>query len=182
MRRILVIIGLLSMMLYGCHPKGDTANNTATDSIVEILSNYTPTQDEGPRTLSSTFSCDAQGVRVNGLLRIQKDSIIWATASKIIELGRVKLTPDSIWVYVKIDNSFYANDYSQIAKILGRDIDYYQIQDMLIASATRQASFQLPIKEQHIQISFNRITYPHQLTFPFSIPANAEPIILPEEI
>lgn len=178
MRRILVIIGLLSMMLYGCHPKGDTANNTATDSIVEILSNYTPTQDEGPRTLSSTFTCDVQGVRVNGLLRIQKDSIIWATASKIIELGRVKLTPDSIYVYVKIDNSFYANDY----KIMGRDINFYQIQDMLIASATRHASFQLPIKGQHIQISFNRITYPNQLTFPFSIPANAEPIILPEEI
>ena len=61
-------------------------------------------------TISRNFTAKPDGfnITLNGQLRIKHDSIIWITLSKMVEIGRAKLTQDSIFVFLKIQNRYFA--------------------------------------------------------------------------
>ena len=44
----------------------------------------------------ANFSCSVQGITVNGQIRMAKDSVVWLSINKIVELGRAKLTPNRV--------------------------------------------------------------------------------------
>ena len=61
-----------------------------------------PTTDASPSYYTANFTCSAEGMTANGQLRMQTDSIIWLSASKVIELGRARFTHDSVIIHAKI--------------------------------------------------------------------------------
>lgn len=174
MKRILILVALLLTMA-GCH-KG-VIGTTIADSI-PTDSLPTATESSMPHYLSSTLSCEVQGITANGLLRMQRDSVIWATASKFIELGRAKLTPDSIYVYAKIYNSYYAGTYDDIATIMGQTVDFAQLQRLLSGHILNQEPVSMDFRGQRIALRFGHYDQPTQLTFPFAIPHSAQRISL----
>lgn len=133
--------------------------------------------------LTGTFDCEVEGVSVKGLLRTECDSVIWITVSKIIELGRLRLTPDSVAGYVKIYNRYFAGTYEDVYRQTGVRTSFAEVQKKFSDAYERQTR-QVPIDVDarqwtgRIVLAFSRLeasTAP--LSYPFHIPSGAQPII-----
>lgn len=90
-------------------------------------------------TISRNFIAKPDGfnITLNGQLRIKHDSIIWITLSKMVEIGRAKLTQDSIFVFLKIQNRYFAASYADLYKAIGVDINYQTVQALLLGNDTK---------------------------------------------
>ncbi len=66
-------------------------------------------------------------------LRMQKDRAIWISAP----LGVIKayITPDRVSFYNKLQNEYFDGDYSYFSEILGVDVDFFKIQNLLLGQA-----------------------------------------------
>ncbi|MBO4600203.1 MAG: DUF4292 domain-containing protein, partial [Bacteroidales bacterium] len=123
------------------------------------------------------FTCTTQGITAKGQLRMQPDSVLWASASKIIELGRAKLTPDSVIVYAKVTNSCFRGTYMD----LYRRFHYRTSFDEVIKMATAEdAEAQITALIRSLKLDASIKLEPWQqvdrLTFPLAIPANVKPL------
>ena len=88
------------------------------------------------KTISRNFNVnvDGIGISLNGQLRIENGKNIWITLNKLVEIARLKLTPDSIHVIVKVQNKFYKGSYTDFAKNTGIKITYESIQSLLLGN------------------------------------------------
>lgn len=85
-------------------------------------------------TLTANFRCTVDGISVNGQLRMSNDSIIWISASKIVELGRALLTPSRAQAYTKLISKKYDLTYNDIRQRWGIDVDFATLQALLLGN------------------------------------------------
>ncbi len=73
----------------------------------------------------------AQGLSVS--LRMEKDKAIWISAP----LGLVKayITPGRVSFYNKLQNEYFDGDFSYLSAILGTDLDFEQVQNLLLGQS-----------------------------------------------
>ncbi|MBQ0016279.1 MAG: DUF4292 domain-containing protein [Bacteroidales bacterium] len=130
--------------------------------------------------LSAAFECKAGSMECNGLLRTECDSLIWVSVSKIIEIGRVVFTPDSITCYLKIYNRYFKGSYEDLFRITGYQTSFDELQQQISDAYTQQSSvIEIPIHSKQIDITLTVLprhadrlsTRP---TFPLNIPRNAK--------
>ncbi len=89
------------------------------------------------KTLSGRMKIDysdgdsSQGVNVT--LRIEKDKTIWISAP----LGMVKalITPTRVTFYNKLENEYFDGDFSYLSQILGAELNYEKVQNVLLGQA-----------------------------------------------
>jgi hypothetical protein len=71
----------------------------------------------------------------SGIVRIQKDSIIWISLRAYsVEGARLCFTKDSIKYINRLNNTYYVDDFEIFAKKFGFDIDYKTLQSILTNS------------------------------------------------
>ena len=138
-----------------------------------------PTTDASPSYYTANFTCSAEGMTANGQLRMQTDSIIWLSASKVIELGRARFTHDSVIIHAKITGQCFRGDYNDLYRRFNFRTDFDQLSKTLTAPAP-QAEKQLADIAQLLGIEATFTRQPWQkvdkLTFPIPIPNNAKPL------
>lgn len=133
------LIYLLAVVAFGCKStktltsKGEVkANMTAKELIKENLN-----QNARFKTLQAKVKIEftqdqkTQGYSVN--LRIDKDKIIWINAT--LGLARAMITPDKVRFYDKINNQFFDGDYALLSNLLGIELDYNKVQNLLLGEA-----------------------------------------------
>nr|WP_297784482.1 DUF4292 domain-containing protein [uncultured Allomuricauda sp.] len=74
---------------------------------------------------------DSQGVNVS--LRMEKDKVIWMSAP----LGVVKahITPKKVSFYNKLQNEYFDGDFSYLSDLLGTELDFDKVQNLLLGNA-----------------------------------------------
>lgn len=74
---------------------------------------------------------NSQGVSVS--LRMKKDEVIWISAP----LGMVKahITPEKVSFYNRLQNEYFDGDYAYLSDILGTEVDFQLLQNLLIGNA-----------------------------------------------
>ncbi len=66
-------------------------------------------------------------------LRIEKDSVIWLNATYIgVIVARVKITPNSVSYYEKLNRTYFKGDFNVLKNMLGTDINFTQLQNVLL--------------------------------------------------
>lgn len=100
---------------------------TATTLDSKIKAVYTETNDKGERSKNS-FT-----VR----LRMQKDSVIWIKANKVITVLKAKITPKSFSFYIPVpkNKSYFEGDYETLKKMIGIDVSFDQLQNILFGQS-----------------------------------------------
>ncbi|MEM9647573.1 MAG: DUF4292 domain-containing protein, partial [Bacteroidota bacterium] len=129
---------LAILFLSGCKSSktvaaGEVDNRISTKKIIE--NHYANRVDF--KTLSGRVKIDysdgksSQGVNVS--LRMEKDSVIWISAP----LGMVKahITPDRVSFYNKLQNEYFDGDFSYLSNLLGTDLDFGKVQNLLLGEA-----------------------------------------------
>ena len=61
------------------------------------------------------------------------DNTIWFNA--FLNMVRVKITPDRVRFYNKLDNTYFDGDYALINSFLGTDLQFENLQNLLLGEA-----------------------------------------------
>lgn len=85
---------------------------------------------------AGTASLDGQSMNVSGALRIKRDSAIYISITPIlgIEIARVLVTPDSVSLINRIDNTYYVGNMDVINSMLNTQLDFYMLQALLVGN------------------------------------------------
>ncbi len=81
-------------------------------------------------------------------MKMVKDEVIWLKGTKIITIFKVKITPKKVSFYSPYKRNYFEGDFSMLKKLLGVDINFTQLQNLLIG----QAIYNLKKNKQEVEI------------------------------
>jgi len=64
--------------------------------------------------------------------RMLKDQVIWINSA--LNLIRAKITPEKVSFYNKLDNTYFDGDFSLISDLLGTELDFLKVQNILLGN------------------------------------------------
>ncbi len=132
----------------------------------------------------------SQSFNGNGKVRILKDSIIWGSINFMgIPVVKFYLTPSQIQYYNKIEKKYYSGDYQKINEILGADLNFYHIQNILLGNsllpATEFSKYELNIlpkiyrlKENHSLITEMDVNPSYKVVSEKIVPNNSTQLLI----
>jgi len=138
---------VLGFLFLGCKSTKIVRSTETLDpkmSVKQIVKNHNKFQSKF-NTLQGRLKVEyIQGDRseVHTLtLRMENDKTIWVNA--FLNMVRVKITPDRVRFYNKLDNTYFDGDYALISEFLGADLQFENLQNLLLG----EAIFDLKSKE-----------------------------------
>ncbi len=140
MRRVIQILVLaLLFFVVGCKTTKNVASTGEVNkklSSKQIIKEHAKNETDF-KTLQSRVKVEyiqgemEQSHSIN--LRMEKDKTIWLSAT--LGIVRAKITPEKVSFYNKLDNTYFDGDFSLISDLLGTDVDYEKIQNLLLGEA-----------------------------------------------
>ena len=138
---------ILGLLLVGCKTTKTLQSSGTLDSnmsVKQIIKNHNKFETKFT-TLQGRLKVEyVQGDRSEThtlTLRMGYDNTIWVNA--FLNMARVKITPDRVRFYNKLDNSYFDGDYALISAFLGIDLQFENLQNLLLGEAV----FELKSKE-----------------------------------
>ena len=138
--RPLLIIFLLSLVFFiGCKSaktirSGEANLNLTTKQLIKENAKKAPVF----KTLSARVKIDIyQGDKVNGHtvnFRMEKDKQILLMSSPISVI-KALITPEKVSYYNKLDNTYFEGDFKYLSKLLGIELDFQKVQNLLLGEA-----------------------------------------------
>lgn len=112
-------------------------------------------QEANFKTLQAKVKIDyTNGTTENGVsvnLRIEKDKVIWLSAP--LAVARAMITPDRVRYYNKLENEYFDGDYSLLSELLGVDLDFEKVQNLLLGETL------FNLKNENFVASNNETSY-----------------------
>lgn len=198
-RKIVFLLCTLAILFAGCRSRKEAPSQPPAPKPPVVVK--PEPEPETFSTFNGTFTCTAGGITVNGLVRMQRDSVIWMSATKLIELGRLKATPDSVTAYVKPLNQYLRDGIRKLQSRYKTDLDYKMLQNVLTGQPVNTPSLRATYSDtvsvnglpfpSHIKIDildhrlrksvvikYSKIELNQPLTYPITIPKSASPLDL----
>lgn len=126
--------------LNACKPKKEVA--AATPDLIPVNSllsqvkehEFNPQWFSGKALVSYTADNKSQSFTAN--IRMKRDSVIWAsiTPGLGIEVARVMITPDSLKVLNRLDQTYQQSHFSQLSKMLNSPLKFSHLQALLLGN------------------------------------------------
>ena len=86
--------------------------------------------------LNAKYNNKRTSLKISIKLRLEKDKTIWMSATKLgIPIAKLKITPDRVIYYEKIQKVYFDGDFSLLSKWLGTELDYEKVQNILLGQA-----------------------------------------------
>ena len=169
-RRLLPCAVAIMLVAAGCAVHRDNARQVAPPEKPNI-------ESMAVHYYTSNFTCTAEGLTANGQLRMQPDSVIWLSASKVIELARACFTRDSVIIYAKVMGRSFRGDYEDLYRRFHLRTDFDQLyQDVTAEDAGERLSAMAQQLGAEVTIMLQPWKEVSQLTFPIPVPNNTNPL------
>ena len=69
-------------------------------------------------------------------LRMEKDKTIWLSATKLgFPIAKVKITPERVSYYEKLQRVYFEGDFSLLNKWLGTELNFEEVQNLLLGQS-----------------------------------------------
>lgn len=81
-------------------------------------------------------------------MKLKKDEVIWLKGTKFITVFKAKITPQKVRFYSPYKKNYFDGDFSMLKELLGVDITFSQLQNMLLG----QASLDITSQKQEVEI------------------------------
>ena len=127
---------IIIVLLYGCGP-GKNLTSTVGE-IPEMRTKQILKKHIKQHAKFNTLQCKlkielfqnskAQSNTVT--LRMDRGKTIWINA--FLNMIRIKITPDRVQMYNKIDKTYFDGDFSFIKQLLGIDLDFSNLENLLL--------------------------------------------------
>ena len=154
-----VLVVLIFSMVLSCKSKKVLADGSIdeTSSAKSIIKAHYQNQIDfktlrGKMKIEYSDGESSQGVSVS--LRMEKDKAIWISAP----FGMVKayITPERVSFYNKLENEFFDGDFSYLSNILGTELDFEKVQNLLMGQALfdlREAKYDMDVMDENYQLT-----------------------------
>ena len=147
---------LLLVVLAGCGSTKIASDGTIDKrmTVKTVIRNHI-SGSTNFRTLNGRLGIDysdgenSQSVTVT--LRMKRDEVIWLSAP--LGVVKVYITPKRVSFYNKLQNEFFDGDFSYLSHLLGSDIDFEKLQNLLLGQAV------VDLRDQKYELAFNEEAY-----------------------
>ncbi len=151
-------IGVFLALFISCKSSKVLTNGTIDENLSAKAIIRTHYQNQIDfKTLSGKMKIEysdgdaTQGVSVS--LRMEKDKAIWMSAP----LGLVKayITPDRVSFYNKLENEYFDGDFSYLNNLLGTELDFEKVQNLLLGNALfdlRKQKYEMEVMNENYQL------------------------------
>ncbi|WP_104735052.1 DUF4292 domain-containing protein [Hanstruepera ponticola] len=135
---IIAVFGVLLVLVSGCKSAKtitDGQSNLGLSSKEVIKANAKKSANF--KTLQSkvkvVYTQENKSQSHTITMRIQKDQVIWLNSA--LNLIRAKITPEKVSFYNKLDNTYFDGDFSYLSDLLGTELDFKKVQNLLLGDA-----------------------------------------------
>ena len=135
---IITVVGVLFVIVSGCKSAKtitDGQSNLGLSSKEVIKANAKKSANF--KTLQSkvkvVYTQENKSQSHTITMRIQKDQVIWLNSA--LNLIRAKITPEKVSFYNKLDNTYFDGDFSYLSDLLGTELDFKKVQNLLLGNA-----------------------------------------------
>ena len=154
-----------------------------------------PPQPQAFEWMTANMDIQAEGNGMtfddlSGQLRMRKDSLVWlsVTAPMGVEVARVKVSTDSVWVINRLEKTYMAEPLADVAQHFGMPIGLPWIETLLLDNNEGVP----PVENQIVllknlafgnysaKVKYNKIQLNEETTFPLKITNKMERILLPK--
>ena len=141
MKQISKILILILVITTSCKSTKNTTSETNIDviSTKKIINNHYNNnfhQQTVYARLNAKYRGKKTSATVSIKLRLEKDKTIWMSATKLgIPIAKVKITPNRVMYYEKLQRTYFDGDFSLLSKWLGTELDYEKVQNILLGQA-----------------------------------------------
>lgn len=129
------------LVITSCKSNKNIVNegDVASISTKKIINNHY-NNDFNKKTISAKmntrYTDKSTSVNFSIKLRLEKDKTIWMSATKLgFPVAKVKITPNRVSYYEKLDGTYFDGDFSLLSKWLGTELDFNKVQNILLGQA-----------------------------------------------
>ena len=134
-----IVLAIVLLISFGCKSTKSITSNGELDSkissrqlIKEHAKTFTKFKTLQARVKVEYLQGDMEQTHsIN--LRMEIDKTIWLSAT--LGIVRAKITPTKVSFYNKLDNTYFDGDFSLISELLGTDLDFNKVQNLLLGEA-----------------------------------------------
>lgn len=150
-----VFILLIGILLFSCKSVAVLPTKQPLKNVdLKLLSKEIDKAATNLKTLRSrvkvTYKDSKQKQQITLNLRLESDKVLWASASLLVPIAKVLITPSKVEFYEKFQKTYYEGDISFINKQFGTDFSFYDLQNVFLGN---------PISEMKSE-DFKRISHP----------------------
>jgi Domain of unknown function (DUF4292) len=141
--RLLFWVGFFcSLVLVSCKSKTavvDVSKNENRKSVNKIIENYYNNKNEFSTLYIKAnvqYASEKQNQNVTAEIKLKKDEQILVSIRFLgITMAKASITPTKVSYYEKVKGTYYEGDFSALSQLLGTDLDFDKVQNMLLGRA-----------------------------------------------
>ncbi|CAA0144973.1 DUF4292 domain-containing protein [Tenacibaculum maritimum] len=139
--KILKYILILSVVFTSCKTtknaigKNVASKKTSTKKIIRKHINANFDKESVNAKFKVHYKNSTENIGFSVQLKIKKDEVIWLKGKKFITVFKAKITPTTVSYYSPYKKDYFEGDFSLLKKLLGIDINFNQLQNMLLGQA-----------------------------------------------
>jgi len=136
-KQFLILFALIGLIFYSCKPLKVLPNkapikNIKTKELNKKLYSSAPKLSLLRSRLKVKFNDGKRSQQLVVNLRMEKDKAIWLSATMLIPIAKLLITPKTISFYEKFQKNSFEGDPSFINDYFGIDFGYENLQNLLI--------------------------------------------------
>jgi len=97
-----------------------------------------------------------QSQNVTAEIKIKKDEIILVSIRILgITMAKALITPEKVQYYEKLNSNYFDGNYSALSKLLGTDLDFQKVQNLLLGNAfdnLKTGSYNFTLEENRYKL------------------------------
>ncbi|SFZ90047.1 protein of unknown function [Flaviramulus basaltis] len=129
---------LLMVFMFNCKSaktisSGEANYNLSTRQLLKENAKQTPSFKTLQSKLKITLLQNGKSQTHTVNFRVKKDEMLWINAS--FSIIRALVTPEKVSFYNKLDNTYFDGDYKYLSDLLGTELDFKKVQNLLIGEA-----------------------------------------------
>jgi len=181
MRKVFGAFILFSIaLLTSCKSSKNIASGNSTAltklSSRKVVKKHTAADFNGntiDAKLRVNYKDNKENIGFSVKMKIKKDEVIWLKGTKLITVFKAKITPEKVSFYSPYKRNYFEGDFSMLKELLGFDVNFNQLQNMLLG----QAVLNLKETKQKVEISdTNYQMYPKNQPDLFDIFYHVNPV------
>lgn len=153
---LIILPSLMLMFLFGCKStksigEGDANLKLSSKQLIKENTKKEADFKTLQAKLKITFSQKGKSQTHSVSFRAKKDETIWINAT--FSIIRAIVTPEKVSFYNKLDKTYFDGDYKYLSDLLGTELDYKKVQNLLLGEALYQ------LKDKDYKVSVNDGAY-----------------------
>ena len=133
-----IVFTLLAILMFNCKSSktitGGEANlNLSTKQLLKESAKSVANFETLQSKLKITYTQDGKEQSYTVNFRAKKDEVIWISA--MFSVVKALVTPEKVSFYNKLDNTYFEGDYKYLSDLLGTELDFEKVQNLLLGEA-----------------------------------------------